>query len=112
MRGRAQAGVKTRASCGQGGDFGRVGRGRRGQCPRQQLVDLVDRVVRDLAQHRPQIGFGVAAVQFGGADQRVHRGGPFAARVGTGEQKVFSAESHRSQRALRGVVVDLSLIHI
>jgi hypothetical protein len=62
-----------------------------GQAPGQQLGDAADRVVGDLGQHRAQEEFRIEAGEFGRADQRLNGGGPLAARIGAGEEIVFSA---------------------
>jgi hypothetical protein len=49
-------------------------------------------MVGDAGEHRAQVGFGIEAVELGGADQGVERGGPFPAGIGTGEEKILSSE--------------------
>jgi hypothetical protein len=44
-------------------------------------------------EHVAQIGFRVEAVQLGGADQAVDRGGALATGIGAGEQVVLAAQS-------------------
>lgn len=45
-------------------------------------------------------------MQFGRAHEAVDRGGSLTARIGAGEEIIFSPESHRTQRAFGGIVVD------
>ena len=54
--------------------------------PRQEFFDAVDRMVGDACEDVRQIGFRIDSVQFGRADQAVHRGGAFAAGIGSGKQ--------------------------
>ena len=63
-----------------------------GDGPRQQLVDPVDRVVRNAFEHVAQVRLRVKAVQFGRADQRVERGSALATGIGAGEQPVLAAD--------------------
>ena len=58
----------------------------------------------DAAQDVAEPGFGLEAVELGGADQRVHDGGALAARVAAREQPVLAAECDRPDRILGGVV--------
>lgn len=53
------------------------------------------------------ITFWVDAVELRSAEQRVDDRGTLAAGVRTGEEIVFAAECDGTQRAFRGVVVDL-----
>jgi hypothetical protein len=64
-------------------------------------------MVGDAGQHSAEIGFRVEAVEFGGADQAVDRGGALAAGIRACEQVVLAAQSDGAQGAFRGVVVDL-----
>lgn len=59
--------------------FLRTRRQRLGDMPRQQGVDLVDRMLGDALEDMAQIGFGIEAVECSRADQAVDRGGTFAA---------------------------------
>jgi hypothetical protein len=43
----------------------------------------------DMGEHVTQVGLRVDIVEFGGADERVHRGGALAATVGTGEEVIL-----------------------
>lgn len=45
-------------------------------------------MIVDVNQHMAQPGLGVDTVEFGGADQRVDRGGTLATAVGTSEQVI------------------------
>ena len=47
----------------------------------------------DASDDVAQVGLGIKAVQFGGADQRVDGGAAFAAAVRAEVQEVFSTES-------------------
>src|SRR6185312_4390661 len=61
----------------------------------------------DAGEHLAQVRLRVDAVEFGGTDQTVERGGAFAPGVRSGEEIVFSPEGHRTQGAFSGRVVDL-----
>src|ERR1700691_2326931 len=75
--------------------------------PRQQLLDPVDGVVCDTGEHLSQIRLRVQAIELGGADETVERGGPLASRIGACEEKIFTPESYRSEGAFGSVIVDL-----
>ena len=47
----------------------------------QEFLDAVDGMIGDAGQHVAQVSLGVEAVEFGGADQAVDRGGALAAGV-------------------------------
>ena len=64
-------------------------------------------MVGDAVDHLAQIGFRIEAVELGGFDERVSRGGALAAGIGAGEQIVLAAERERADGALGGVVADL-----
>ena len=63
-------------------------------------------MVGDAGEHVAQVGFGVEAVELGGLDERVDRGGTLAAGVGAGEELILSAEGQRPDGALGGIVGD------
>jgi hypothetical protein len=63
-------------------------------------------MIGDPGEYLAQVGLRVQAVQLGGADQAVERGGALAAGVGTREQKILPSQSHRAQGAFGGVVID------
>src|ERR1039457_2569854 len=88
-----------------GGPAGGLERG--GQVPGQQFSDVLNGMVGDLTEHRAQVEFWIEAVELGRADQRIDGGGPFAARVGAGEEIVFPAQGHTAQRPFGRVIVDL-----
>jgi hypothetical protein len=48
-------------------------------------------MVGDAPDHPAQIGFGIEAVELGGLNERVGRGGALAASVGAGEQIVLAS---------------------
>ena len=79
----------------------------RGAVPGQEVVDPVDWMIGDVGQHMAQPDLGVNTVQLGLAEQRVDRGGAFAAAVGTGKQAVAAPDGDTAQRPLGGRVVDL-----
>ena len=60
----------------------------------------------DPFEHMMEIGLRVETVQLRGTDQRIDRRRPFAAFVRTGKQIILASERHRSERPLRGIVVD------
>ena len=76
-----------------------------GDTPWQRLVDAVDRMVSDARQDMGQVGTQIDAVEFAGANERVHGGRPLAPAVGAGEEEIFSIEAHATQRILGEVVV-------
>jgi hypothetical protein len=49
-------------------------------------------MVGDAVDHLAQIGFRIEAVELGGFNERVSRGGALAAGIGAGEQIVLAAE--------------------
>ena len=69
-----------------------------GEVPRQQLVNVVDLVVGDAREHVPQIGFGIDAIEFRGADQAVDRSGSFTASILSREQVILPAQCDHTQR--------------
>ena len=86
------------------------GRGRfRRAVPGQELLDAVDGMIGDAGQYVSEIHCGVEAVEFGGADQAVDRGGS-----PPGEQIILPAQGHDTQRSLGGVVVhfDAAVVHV
>ncbi len=58
---------------------------RRLQIPRKQLVNTIDRMIRDALEHRADKRFGVVAVEFGAAHQAVDRRSSLAAGIAAGE---------------------------
>ncbi len=58
---------------------------RRLQIPRQQLVNTVDRMIGDALEHRADIRFGVVVVEFGSAQQAVHRRSSLTTGIAAGE---------------------------
>jgi hypothetical protein len=64
-----------------------------GNDPWQQFVDAIDGMLGDASDDVAQVGLGIKAIQFDGADQSVDCGAPFASAVGAEVQEVFSAES-------------------
>ena|GEM_PF-5123115 len=64
---------------------------------------MVDGVVGNAREHIAQVGFGIDAVKFGGADQAVNCGCTFATGVGAGEQVVLAAQGHCAQGSFRRV---------
>lgn len=60
--------------------------------PRQELIDAVDWMIGNLSKHLAQPRLSIHAIQFRGADQRVHGCGAFATCVGAGKQEVASAQ--------------------
>ena len=64
-----------------------------GEIPGQESGHAIDGMLGDASDDLTQIGFGGEAVELGRADQTVDRRRPFAARVRTGRQIIFSAEA-------------------
>lgn len=60
--------------------------------PGQQIADPIDRVIRYVRQHIAQISLRIDAIEFGTADERVHRGGALAAAVGAQEHKILAPQ--------------------
>ena len=58
--------------------YGLVGQG---EVPGQQVVDPADGVVCDAFRDVVEVDLRVEAVEFGGAEQRVHGCGAFSSRV-------------------------------
>ena len=87
--------------------FGGVGLKRACQVPGKQFLDSADRMISDLRQHGAEVEFRIQSVELRRSDQGIHRGGAFAATVGTCEQEVFAPKSDGAQRPLGGAVVDL-----
>lgn len=79
------------------------------ELPWQQVVDALDGVVGDASEDLFEIELRVESIQLGGAEQRVDGSGAFAARVRSGEERVFAAKGHDTQGALGGIVVDLEV---
>jgi hypothetical protein len=69
--------------------------------PGSEFVDTVDGLVGEGREHVAQVGFGIDAVEFGGADQAVDRGGTFAASVRAREQVVLATQGPGAQRSLQ-----------
>src|SRR5437879_2409489 len=61
-------------------------------CPRQQLIDPVDRMIGNAYEDVAQVGFRVEPVELGSFDHRVHLGGTNTAAVRTREEIIFSAQ--------------------
>ena len=64
-------------------------------------------MIGDIRQHVTPPSFGIDTVQLARADQRVDRGGPFAAAVGAGEQIVAPTNGDTTQGAFGRRVVNL-----
>ena len=64
--------------------------------PRQQLVDAVDLMVGNAAQHVLQVFFWINVVEFASLDQGINGRSPFAAFIRTGKKKVFSSQNKSS----------------
>jgi len=76
--------------------------------PRRQLADAGDRMpVGNAGEHVAQPGFGIDAVELGGLDQRVDRGGALAALVRAGEGPILSSERDALQAVFGTVVIGL-----
>ena len=69
------------------------------------MVDAIDRVIGDTANHFAQVGFGIEAVELSGFDERIDCGGAYTAGVGSCEQIVLAAQGERSDCALGGVLL-------
>ena len=54
-------------------------------------MELLHGVVGDAGDDVAEIGFGLEAVELGGFDDGIDRGGAGSAGVGTGEEPVFTA---------------------
>lgn len=67
-----------------------------GNDPWQKFVDAIDGMLGDASDDVAQVGLGIKAVQFGGADQRVDGGAAFASTIRAEVQEVFSTESDGS----------------
>lgn len=77
----------------------------RGDVPRKQFFDPIDRMFCDAFEHVAQIRLRVEIVEFGGSNECVDGCSTISAIIGPSEHPVLSAERARTQRALRGVVV-------
>ena len=64
-------------------------------------------MVGDAGENVAEVGFGVEAVELGGLDEGVGRGGASSAFIRSGEEIVFAAQGNAAQGALGGIVVDL-----
>ena len=62
-----------------------------GDIPGQQRIDGVDGVLADSGEDAAQIGLGLKAVHFCGADERVEDRGPLSPGIAACEETVFSA---------------------
>ena len=51
-------------------------------------------MIGDAGEDIAEVGFGIEAVELGGFDERVDRGGALAAGIGAGEQLILAAEGH------------------
>lgn len=77
-------------------------------CPGKQFVDAIDRMtLADAVEDVRQPDLRVHFIELGGLEQRIHRRGPLAAAVRTGEQPVLAPDRDAAQRVLGKVVVDL-----
>jgi hypothetical protein len=70
-------------------------------------VYLIDGMVGDAFGYVSQLNLRGDAIEFGRADQAMHRGCALAAAVGAGKQEVALAEGDAAQRPFGGRVVDL-----
>jgi hypothetical protein len=57
--------------------------------PRQQLIDTIDRMLGDAADHLTQVGLGVEAVEFARADQAVDCRRTLASRVRARNEEIL-----------------------
>ena len=76
----------------------------RSPIPRQQIGDVLGRMVWQSRQHVGEPGARIDAVELGGLDERVDGGGAASAFVGTREGPVVAADRNPAQRPLGGVV--------
>ena len=66
------------------------------EAPGQQISKAVVRVVGDALKHEAQIRLGIEAIELGGFEQRVERGGALTAGVGAGDDD-FAANRARER---------------
>jgi len=77
--------------------------------PGQQFFNAIDGMIGNSIEHVPQVRLWIETVQFGRADQTVHRSSALPAGIGSREQVVLAAERNSPQRALRRIIVDFKL---
>ena len=64
-------------------------------------------MIGDTSQDFAQVGIGFGAIEHRRADQTVESSRTRAAAIGAGEQIIAATQDKGTNRALRGVVVDL-----
>src|SRR5258706_166414 len=79
------------------------GGARRPPIPREQLVELVSRMLGDASEDVGEPGLRVDVVHLGRDDEGVHGGGALTAAIGAGEHPRLPAESDAAKAALGGV---------
>ena len=62
-------------------------------------------MIGDAVQEIAEIGFGIEAVELGGFDEGIDRGGALAAGIRSGEEIVLATEGNGTKRSLGGVVI-------
>src|ERR1039457_6402423 len=78
-----------------------------GKIPWQQLLDAIDRMIRDSFQHVMQIPLRIDVVELARLDQAVNDCRPITARIGSKEQIIFATNASSADRAFGDVVIDL-----
>ena len=76
--------------------------------PGQQFIESVDRMSVDHAlKHIAQVGIGFNIVKLASLDERAQHGPAHAASIAAREQMILATESHRTDRALNWIGVEL-----
>src|SRR5580704_16525606 len=76
--------------------------------PRQQLVELIDRVSIDHAlEHVAQVGVGFDVVHLASFNERAQRRPSLSALVGASEEMILSSEGNGADRAFDRIGVEL-----
>src|SRR3982751_7034234 len=81
----------------------------KGDVPGQQVVNTINRIVRDAREHMAEVGLRINTVELGRADQTVDRSRSFATGISAGKQVVLSPNRDGTQRSFRRVVIDLEM---
>jgi hypothetical protein len=75
--------------------------------PRQQLTDLVNRMIGNAAENLAEVSLWINSIYFCGYDKCKHDRGPATAFVRACEGPVFAAQGRRPHRAVGGIVAGL-----
>src|SRR5450830_82952 len=75
--------------------------------PRQQISNLIDRIVGNMREHIAQISFWINVIHPRRANQTIHSSGTIAPTIRAQKQEVLAANATTPQRILGDVVINL-----